>query len=667
MYKFCIFGGTDEGRRLTAILAKQPVCVTVCVATDYGKSLIECADNVVVSAKRLSVDEMTAFMDNKGFDLVIDATHPYATEVTENIIASCKKTKTEYVRLLREVSEKSSDCVYVSDVSAAVKFLNTTEGNVFLTTGSKDIAAFAEVKDFDKRFYARVLPNEASISACINSGIRPQNIIAAHGPFSEEMNTAMFKFTSAEYLVTKDGGESGGFAEKISAAKKSGVKTVVISRPTNESGFVFSELIDFLAKKFGFEFKPEVSIVGIGPSGTETMTAEAVAAIKSANCVIGAERMIKSVSLSDRHTVYAEINPEKIAELIYENRNLENFAVLMSGDSCFYSGTKRLVSLLDNCEVKIVAGINSLSYFCSRLKISYEDIKTVSLHGRECGIIFHVLTNFRVFTLVGGENGVNKLCDRLLCSGLDEVKLYVGERLGYDNEKIIVGTAKELSDKSFDKLSVVLIENPMYSADFEFGIPDNEFNRGTANGKIIPMTKSEVRTLCIAKLRPDKNSICWDIGSGSGSVAIETALKCEYGKVFAVEKNLDAASLINENKAKFGIENLSVICGTAPNCCVELPNPTRVFIGGSSGEIKEIIKLALQKNPNVRIVATAITLETAAELTECIKELEFDECEVVSVNISKNRTAGSYNLMTAQNPVYIFTMQSGGDEQCGGR
>ena len=173
------------------------------------------------------------------------------------------------------------------------------------------------------------------------------------------------------------------------------------------------------------------------------------------------------------------------------------------------------------------------------------------------------------------------------------------------------------------------------------------------------MTKSEVRAVSLSKLRLTKDAICWDVGAGTGSVAIEMALQARNGQVFAVERKPDAVALLERNKARFAAENLTVVPGSAPEACAELPAPTHVFIGGSSGNMREILKLILEKNPNARIVATAIALESVAELTACMKEFPFRETEVISMQVARDRKAGPYHLMTGQNPIYIFTMQGG--------
>ena len=657
MYNICIFAGTTEGRKLAGILSAQNIKVTACVATEYGEALIMASENLTVLAERLSEDEMRKLFTECKYDLVIDATHPYATEVTENILSACKATKTNHIRLVRESSAALPDTVFVQNAEEAAEFLNKTEGNIFLTTGSKEISKFTRIHNFSARLYARILPNKESLGACMDAGINPSHIICMQGPFSEELNIAMLKAASAKFLVTKDGGSIGGFHAKILAAQNTGVQTIVIGRPEKEQGLTFSEVIDYLCEKYGFVYKPCVHVVGIGPGNEAVMTAEVKKAIASADCLIGAKRMLENHVLP-KQAALEEIDPQKIADHILSSREHHTFAVLLSGDTGFYSGAKKLLPLLSDCETNVLPGISSLSYLCSKINQSYEDVKTVSLHGRDLDFASVVKKESKVFALAGGKNDVQSILLSLVSAGLKDVTVYIGERLSYSDEKITFGTAKELSDGVYDKLSCILIENNTPENTISFGLSDKLFLRNTENEKKVPMTKSEVRAVCLSKLMLTQNAVCWDIGAGTGSVSVEMARLAENSTVYAIEYKENAVELIKQNAEKFSLDNLNIIHGMAPDACKNLPAPTHAFIGGSSGNLNEIIRLLLEKNPSVRIVVTAVSLETIAELNACIKE--FDEAEVVSLSVSRSKKAGGYNLMTAQNPVYIYTMQNGG-------
>lgn len=656
MTKICLFAGTTEGRRLAEFLNQQNTELTVCVATEYGESLIKSGKQLHISHKRLSAEEITKLLADESFDLVIDATHPYAEAVTENILNGCRQTGTEYKRLLRGQGELTGNAVIVPDTDAAVDFLKGRGGNILLTTGSKELHKFTAIPDFSERVFARVLPLQSSFEACDKAGLKPSHIIAMQGPFSEEMNEAMLKSVQAEWLVTKDSGDAGGFDAKISAAQKANTGLVIIGRPPQQEGMSEAELTKELCERFGFIHRAEVKIIGIGPGSPDLMTREALRAVNEADCLIGARRMLGAV-MSEKKVCFEAIAPESIADYIHGHPEYRSFCVLMSGDSGFFSGTKRLLPLLTDCDTEVLPGISSLSYLCAKLRIPSEDVLTVSLHGREAGLLIPaVRTHARVFVLTGGENTVSSVCEKLLVAGIQDVTVHIGERLSYAEEKLSEGKPSELARHHFDPLSVMLIENPTPDRLVTQGLPDERSSRSSGKKGLIPMTKSEIRAVCLSKLMLTEDAVCWDIGSGTGSVSIEMARLAGKGIVYAVEQDADALKLSQENTRRFGTSNIRFIEGSAPEACENLPTPTHVFIGGASGKMREIIRLLIDRGTNIRITATAVTLESIAELSAICREFPFPETEAVMMQTARSKKAGEHSLMMGGNPVYIFTL-----------
>lgn len=652
MYKLCVFGGTTEGRELVEFLNTQPCRVTACVATEYGQTLLPEGENLTVSARPLPVGEIGALLQAERFDLVIDATHPYAASITRSIAAACEAAGVEHWRLLRGASEAPEDAVFAENTDEAVRFLSGTEGNILLTTGSKELSKFAALPDFAARCWARVLPLPASLEACGAAGLSPSHIFALQGPFSREMDEAMLHRTGARWLVTKDGGAAGGFQEKAAAARHAGARLLVIGRPAQETGSSLPETIGALCARFGFSCRPQVTVVGIGPGSEAAQTGEVRAAIRAADALIGARRMLEAVARPGQLALDA-IAPEAIADRIREHPQCRRFTVVMSGDTGFFSGTKKLLPLLAGCRVTVLPGLSSLSCLCARLGTSYEDVLPVTLHGRSEPILLPLAQGRRVFALVGGENGMGKLCRALTENGMGAARVSVGEHLSYPDEAITTGTAEELSERHFESLAVALIEYGGEPLPVTAGLPDEAFSRAES----VPMTKSEIRAVCLSKLALREDSVVWDVGAGTGSVTVEAAMAARRGRVYAVERKDAAFDILRENLRRFHTDNVTPVSGTAPDACADLPAPTHAFLGGTTGHMKEIIALLLEKNPRVRIVATAVTLESVAELTECVKAFPFRETEAVSLTAARSRKAGAYHLMTGQNPVYIFTMQ----------
>ena len=649
MSEICIFAGTSEGRRLVEQLCGRGLRMTVCVATEYGEVLLGEHPEVQILAGRMDAVQMEELLCRESFELVIDATHPYADKVTENIAAACRNAGVEYLRLLRSSDSDDSDGIFVENTAACVEYLKSTEGNILLTTGSKELPAYQELHT---RIYARVLPMQASLDICAQSGIAPERIIAMQGPFDEDMNLALLKMTGAKIMVTKDTGGPGGYGAKISAAKRAGVQAVIIGRPAQREGMEMDAVIHLLEQRFQLQpVKKKVSLVGTGMGSPETRTLGMEKAIREADCLIGARRMLDGVDAGNKQT-YTAVAAKDIAQYMRSSAD-QSFAVLLSGDTGFYSGAKGLLEELTDMDVEVLPGIGSLQYFCSRLRRPWQDVYPISLHGRDCDFIGAVRRNPAVFALVGGENGVCSALQRLADAGLGHLTVHVGQRLGYADEEIRHGTASELLSESFDSLSVLLVENPNWKNHIvTHGLPDEAFDRDET-----PMTKSEVRSISLSKLALTQGAIVYDIGSGSGSVSVECAIQAAHGKVYAIEMKERALALTRHNAEKFHLANLEVIAGTAPEALENLPAPTHAFIGGSTGNMRSIIACLLEKNPRVRIVVNTVTLETLAELTEISKE--FDFCDIAEVSISKPRKLGKYQLMTAQNPVFIFTLQNG--------
>ena len=236
--KVVLFGGTTEGRMLSGALVALGAQVTVCVATEYGCREQGACSGVSVRTGRLEEAEMEKVLH--GAALCVDATHPYAAEASGNIRAACLAAGVPYRRLLRGASALPPDSVVVPDAPAAARWLAGTQGNILLATGAKELAAFAGLDA--ERLYPRVLPTVAGITACEGAGIPHRNIIAMQGPFTLELNLALMQQFHIRYLVTKDGGSAGGFAEKAQAAAQSGAALVVLRRP-EECGETAEEIL----------------------------------------------------------------------------------------------------------------------------------------------------------------------------------------------------------------------------------------------------------------------------------------------------------------------------------------------------------------------------------------------------------------------------------------
>ncbi len=682
MYKVLVFAGTTEGYEICRFLADHKIETKGFVATEYGSKSLTENEFLTVQTGRLDAAAMEETFLQEKPEMVLDATHPYAAEVTVNIRTACENTQTAYYRVLREAGEHEDRTVYVDSVQAAADYLDQTQGNVLLTTGSKELVGFTGMKDYQNRLYARVLSLPNVMKACAELGFEGKHLIGMQGPFSRELNAAMLRQYDCRYLVTKDTGKAGGFQDKIDAALECDAVPVIIGRPLKEEGMSVRECKRFLTEHFGLAHRPHITLLGIGMGSQKLLTVQGKNSLDQADLLIGARRMVDSVKRPGQD-VFVEYRSQEIRDYIDAHPEYDNIVIVLSGDVGFYSGARKLLEVLcqdsadlrvqrkngsekseeerdssaqNNTEIEIQCGISSVVYFMSQIGLSWDDAKIVSAHGRGCNLISHICYTEKVFSILGTSDGVAVLAEKLVKYGMGDVLLYVGENLSYENEKIFAKPASELTEYKGDPLSVICAVNENAGTRLEtHGIRDEEFIRGKA-----PMTKEEVRTVSLSKLRLTADSVCYDVGAGTGSLSIEMALRAHQGQVWAIEKKEDAVELIHRNKVKFAADNLEIVEGLAPEALKDLPAPTHAFIGGSSGNLKEIVKLLLEKNSHVRIVINCITLETVSEALETAKEFGFEENEIVQLSAARSKAIGRYHMMMGENPIYIITLQNPG-------
>lgn len=412
----------------------------------------------------------------------------------------------------------------------------------------------------------------------------------------------------------------------------------------------------------------QLYIIGAGMGDPRTLTTEAKEAIAAARLLIGAERILAPYRNGKRCIPAGRTSD--IVRILEEECTKEEaaaVAVLMSGDSGFFSGTKQLLTALAvspgrpyvPCEgityqVTVLAGISSLSYFCARIGRSWEDVKIVNLHGANENLWQAVLTHEKVFAVTGGDiqGQLKGLAER----GMGGVQGFVGEKLSYDEEHIRQGTVEQLAAYSYDNPAVLYLENPRAIGTNLTGLPDDGFVRGR-----IPMTKAEVRAVVMSRLRIRENEIVYDIGAGTGSVSVEMALAASGGMVFSIEKDAQAVELCKLNKERFSLHNMKIVEGTAPEALHSLPAPSVAFIGGSGGHLEEIVACLKEKNPYVRLVVNAVTVENAERALRLLEGDGFTGAEAVQLQVSRYRKAGENHMAAAQNPVTVISASG-----CGG-
>lgn len=673
MKEILIFAGTTEGRTLSEGLAAAGIAHTICVATQYGEIVLKEHPLVKVRQGRMNQDEIKDFISKQEFVAVVDATHPYAERVSENIRLALHETNIPYLRLKRdiEVGENYDNCFFFGTNEACAKALETVEGNILLTTGSKELAKYCISEAVKNRLYVRVLPGMESLTLCMEQGIVGKQILAMQGPFSTELNEALIHQFQIACLVTKQSGTSGGYQEKLEAAKKAGIPVFVIGQSTKEEGLSFSEVGSELEKICGQEIKlhkeMEIILAGIGMGSKNSLTKEVADAIKEADILLGAKRMIEESKVftygrkAKKQPFYQAKQIIPYLKEVQKNKTFRKkikVVVLFSGDSGFYSGCQTLYTSLIK-EIKegglmssvcIMPGVSSISYMASCIGESYQDAAILSMHGKELpNIAQKVRSKKKTFLLLSGAEDVRKIGKELTKAGMYTCEVVLGYQLSYPEQQIRKLTPKQCCEVKEDGLYTCLIYNPdAINVMVTHGISDPEFIRDK-----VPMTKEEVREVSICKLKLQKDSVVYDIGSGTGSIAVEIAGLSDEIQVFAIEQKEEAVSLIKQNKEKFKRHNLEVIKAKAPEGLEKLPTPTHAFIGGSSGNMKAILSALYDLNPRMRIVINAISMETICEIKEVLEYFSIKNEEVVQMQVNRAKKAGNYHLMQAENPVLI--------------
>lgn len=465
MKKIVIFGGTLEGRQLAEVLRGTNIQLHICVTTDYAKTLIPKGDNIQVLVGRMDCEEMIRLFENLQPELCIDATHPYAVEVTQNIQTACNEKNIFYIRLIREDDTDAittRDVCFADSVEAAVEQLSGTKGKIFITTGSKELEQYTKIPDFPNRCIARVLSTPEVLEKCAGLGFCGENLIAMQGPFSMELNEVMFRESQAEWLVTKSSGSVGGYTAKCEAAIRLGMHLMIIGRPSENAGVnqkSLSETLDYLKETYGVELqKPTIYLVSMGPGNENLLTKEARDILKHADVFIGAKRML-GIFKSEKKPCFVSYKKEEIIAYIKENPQYQSVALCYSGDIGFYSGAKSMQEMLKGYEIKPVSGISSVTYFLNKIGVPWEDVVFASCHGRTLEIAKLLQTNRKACVILGDNESFHKLCrDIIAMDNPSGCRIISGSRLSYEDEKIVTGSAEDFLKKELPPLSLVYIE-----------------------------------------------------------------------------------------------------------------------------------------------------------------------------------------------------------------
>ena len=397
-------------------------------------------------------------------------------------------------------------------------------------------------------------------------------------------------------------------------------------------------------------------IIGIGPGQSDYIYPLAAQLIAQAEVLIGGRRNLAELAQPGQETLVIDRGLAAVAEYIGQNWQSRRLVVLASGDTSLFSVRAYLQKRLPQVPFTVLPGISSLQYLLARRGLNLNELKIITLHGSNSANLLNTVMRERctaIFT--GGENSPQAIAGRLQALDFAELTLTVGENLSYPDERVTSGTPQQIAAGQFADLSLMLVENAAPQCRpwpyLPVGLPDELFTRHVGE-KAVPMTKSEVRAIITSKLRLEENSRLLEIGAGTGSVTIEAALAAHSGRVWALEKNPAAVETCRANIARFGLDNITLLEGAAPEA---IPDEVfdRVFIGGSGGNMAEIVARVLRQDAPLRIVISAITLESVSEALAALKQGGGRNLEIVQAAVARSKPAGSKHLMLGLNPITI--------------
>ena len=395
-----------------------------------------------------------------------------------------------------------------------------------------------------------------------------------------------------------------------------------------------------------------IYVIGAGIEGQEGFSRRALELVEQTGMLIGGARQLALFPdfSGETLTIGASLSP--VVEYLAKSEG--SAVVLASGDPLFFGIGRYLLRNLPDADLEFVPNVSSVQYAFAKIREPWDDAIFVSAHGRGMkGAVDQVVAHDKIAILTDEVNTPQALANELIERGRDGYSAYLCENLGTPEEEITHTDLKGLLDISAAPLNVLILIKEYETGDDGagpcLGIPDEDF---ATVKKLI--TKEEVRAVTLAKLRLRQDMTLWDIGAGSGSVSIEADQLMPNGRVFAVERNSQCLAYFKENLQKFNSRNITLIEDAAPACLDDLPDPDRVFVGGSGGHLWKILA-AVDGRLSIggRVVLNAVTLDTLTSATDFFENANYD-LEVTTVNISRTRPLTDYKMFEAFNPVFIL-------------
>ena len=420
-------------------------------------------------------------------------------------------------------------------------------------------------------------------------------------------------------------------------------------------------------------------ILGVLDDGVASLNATALRHLRQADLVVGAARTLRL--LAEQMAPQAEQRdlggalsqvPEWIRAAQAEHRRV---VVLATGDPLCHGIAAYLASRLCIEAIEVIPNVSTLQLACARLGLPWQDMKFSSVHAKDAGdwvpgsppghglyaLLRDIRQHDRLAVLTSPDNTPDRIARMLLAEGLaEDFEMAVAERLCQPEERIVSGmSVTAAAQMPFADPNVVLLwRTRLRAPQVLLGLPDASFEQRHPEKGLI--TKHEVRAVSLARLQLRADSVVWDIGAGSGSVGLEAARLCRNGHVYAIEKNVDDAAIVQRNRLAMGISNHTLLHGKAPEGLQDWADPDAVFVGGSGGELAELIALILQRlKPQGWLVMNFVTIENLGAAVDTLKRLGAN-WDVLQLQASRSKPILHMHRMAAENPVWIVCAQAGG-------
>ncbi|MFQ5428180.1 MAG: precorrin-6y C5,15-methyltransferase (decarboxylating) subunit CbiE [Thermodesulfobacteriota bacterium] len=407
-----------------------------------------------------------------------------------------------------------------------------------------------------------------------------------------------------------------------------------------------------------------IYVIGLGLEGAAGLGAQALSVMRRSGLIAGGSRHLEELATlagveGERFIITSDLQAleKNIRDFIKRNKRA-TVTVIATGDPLLYGIGNFILRSFGRRGVKVIPGVSLVHEAFARIKESSEGLKVLSLHGRPADfsrLSREISSNQSLALFTDSKNTPATVARGLMGAGLGSVKVYVCEALGYAEEKVRRGGLATIARvKKAHPLSIMIFlrgDDARASDESSLvpGLGDGLF-RHSAN----MITKSEIRAVSLCKLAPARSAVIWDVGSCTGSVAIEAARLAPQGTVYAVEKNRKRVRDIKENVSRFNATNVSIITGEAPACLKGLPAPDAVFIGGGGGGITTILRYVYGRlRENGVIVVNAVTMETASRTLGFFKDKGMKR-NLVQLNLTRGKEVAGLSILSASNPVFIL-------------